>query len=786
MMKLNGKATIYLQSMYTRITRNPHTLAFLLISLIHCLAQGFVATFLYTEDASASGFMNDILHTAEVPRNEVALLFRDKNHFDLQMCTAIPVADGHKNCTTLWETGMAVNATSATVAPRALSIEEWLNELGHINFGRAVAESSGGFVPRSLSIEQWLQELGHINFGRALEEEPSGASVTRELSLEQSLQELGHINFGRAADASSDTFVPRALSIEEWLNELGNINFGRAQEEESSGMSVPRALSIEEWLNELGHINFGRALGEESSGASVARQLSLEQWLQELGHINFGREVNASSETVAARELSIEEWLNELGHINFGRASDSEDSDASTNVFVPRTLSLEQWLQELGHINFGREVDASSETPVVSRQLSIEQWLKELGNINFGRAADAPSRAFVPRELSIEEWLNELGHITFAKRSSDETALTAIRDPSTKNVTAVEMTYNNGANSMVLSEQCARMLQYPGRILLDSQREDVALIGFQLYLLGISTFGILWNSVPHIWAVVFARVLQTSWAAYTVWCTTDTSFTYRSLIVDDGTPCNFDFIPSYFNTRLHLQIPGLVLSVTALISTTFLAWHIVRSYSPSAIHRAGPPQRLMRLYKFFLIKSTFLQLSLFFTLTTVSLWIDQLRTSEIADLAQSVPLYYALFVFIVVTIIPWMAMGYFSVLRENKLLMAGFLLLNVCYIAGLSAMLTAQAYVWTFTEWPFFGCMTVVSLLVLLGALVFGIVCWTGFRKGLAHYLHVEALLAQSSCDADQFTNNDSEKAYIPDMDTSANKADFYAQEKGAVSLLPM
>ena len=96
------------------------------------------------------------------------------------------------------------------------------------------------------------------------------------------------------------------------------------------------------------------------------------------------------------------------------------------------------------------------------------------------------------------------------------------------------------------------------------------------------------------WAVVFARVMQTSWATYTIWRTEDVKFRYETLIVDNGTPCHFDIMPSYFATRLalqvsaisfrgrtttltsHCQIPELVLNVTALISTTFLAWHIVK------------------------------------------------------------------------------------------------------------------------------------------------------------------------------------------------------------------
>ena len=44
----------------------------------------------------------------------------------------------------------------------------------------------------------------------------------------------------------------------------------------------------------------------------------------------------------------------------------------------------------------------------------------------------------------------------------------------------------------------------------------------------------------------------------------------------------------------------------------------------------------------------FLQLSLFHTITAISLWIDQLRTSSIAFLARHSPMYYALFIWTIV------------------------------------------------------------------------------------------------------------------------------------------
>ncbi|KAI0668913.1 hypothetical protein C8Q78DRAFT_1080788 [Trametes maxima] len=472
-----NKVFIQLKSALARITLTPHTLSFFLLSVIHCLAQGMTAAFVYSEDASTFAFVDNILRTAEVPRNEVARLFRDGEDLTLKLCTAAPIGDVYKDCMTIWDTKEVVSKT--------------------------------------------------------------------------------------------DYLVPR--------------------------------------------------------------------------------------------------------------------------------------------------------------------FLEEL------ESRDRP--------------------ILFARDSPVDAVLDPIRSPTNGNITGVELTYNHGDSTVFLSEQCARMLEYPGRILDNSRREDLALIGSQFWLLGISTFGILYNSIPHIWAVVFARVMQSAWAVYTIWRTEDVKFRYRALITGSNTPCHFDIMPQYFSTRLALQIPELVLNLTALFSTSFLAWYIVKLINDSS---CGPPPQVMRLYKFFLINSMFLQLSLFFTVTAISLWIDQLRNSEIALLAQRPALYYALFIFTVVTIVPWIVTGWFAIRKEIKPLIAGFLLLNLFYIIGWSVMFKSQVYLWTFIEWPFFGCTTIVSFMVLVGALVFGIICWTGFGEGLAHYLHVEAVLTDSDFDADVFTN---------DMEKSPSKA---------------
>ncbi|RPD60844.1 hypothetical protein L227DRAFT_575013 [Lentinus tigrinus ALCF2SS1-6] len=482
-----NKAVIHLKAALARITLTPHTLAFFLLSVIHCVAQGLTAAFIYSEDASSFSFVDSILRTAEVPNNEVARLFRSGGSLTLRLCTAAPIGNVYGDCETIWATDM---------------------------------------------------------------------------------------------EGGNETLVPRFLE----------------------------------------------------------------------------------------------------------------------------------------------DVALSARSPLEGR---------------------APP----------------------------DSSLRAITDPTNGTVTGVLLTFDGGRESVTVSKTCARILEYPARILDNSWREDLALIGSQFWLLGMSTFGILYNSIPHIWAVVFARVMQSSWATYTLWRTGDVQFRYNALITGGNTPCHFDFLPGYFTTRIALQVPELVLNLTALLSTSFLAWRIVKGYSASTIRRVGPPAGVMRIYKFFLVDSMFLQLSLFFTVTAISLWIDQLRNSSIAMLAHHPGLYYALFIGTIVTIVPWMIMGWFAVRREMKFLMAGFLFLNICYIALWSAMFYSHVYRWTFIEWPFFACSTMVSMGVLVGAAIFGTISWVNFGRGLAHYLHVEAVLLESDFNPDVFTNDEEKAPANSSMNTPVQRS---------------
>ena len=63
-----------------------------------------------------------------------------------------------------------------------------------------------------------------------------------------------------------------------------------------------------------------------------------------------------------------------------------------------------------------------------------------------------------------------------------------------------------------------------------------------------------------------------------------------------------------------------------------------------------------------------------------------------------------------------------------------FLGTGLAYIGGWGAMYYSEVFRWTWVEWPFFACLTIISQVVLIASIVLGIICRKNFKKGLAQY----------------------------------------------------
>ncbi|QRW25026.1 hypothetical protein RhiXN_06975 [Rhizoctonia solani] len=291
-----------------------------------------------------------------------------------------------------------------------------------------------------------------------------------------------------------------------------------------------------------------------------------------------------------------------------------------------------------------------------------------------------------------------------------------------------------------LSPGCALALSWPAQVLRDFAREDLAMIGFQVWLLGMSVVAILNESVPHMVAGLFTQALSTGWSAFQMARSASFRAQYGETIVR-GACSGVDVLPEYFTHRTTDEIPIVVFNAVFLITMTILSWRVCKVYGWQTFKRIGASRVMNRAYRLVLAFSIHLQCAVYFFVTSSALWVDELLNGSIACFAEHQGLYKGVFITSILLLLPWLILGWIGVRRENKLMMHAFLIISLLFITAWAAMFASDVYRWSFATWPFFAAMTVTSFVVLVATTGLAIVCRYNFKKGLALFLQSQQIL---------------------------------------------
>lgn len=293
----------------------------------------------------------------------------------------------------------------------------------------------------------------------------------------------------------------------------------------------------------------------------------------------------------------------------------------------------------------------------------------------------------------------------------------------------------------VLDRQCLWALNYPVQVLQQTEREDLTFIAFQVWVLGMSIVAILNESVPHTIASLLTHVMATGWAGYQIFNTAQFRGDFARLSTNGA--CNpINLLPSYWQSRVGAEIASLVLNIVALLVSAFLSWRLAKLYGWQTFKRVGASIAISRVYKLVLVLSIVIQMSLFYMVIAISLWLDQLCNGNIGRLTSS-SAYKPFLIITLILLLPWLTTGWYGVRRELKIPMLVFLALSVGYLAGWAAMFDSISFRWTYMTWTFFGVMTSTSVFLTLVALILGIICRINFGKGLVRYLNAEELIPE-------------------------------------------
>jgi hypothetical protein len=160
-------------------------------------------------------------------------------------------------------------------------------------------------------------------------------------------------------------------------------------------------------------------------------------------------------------------------------------------------------------------------------------------------------------------------------------------------------------------------------------------------------------------ASMLTHMLATGWAGFQISHTAQFRKQYLR-IINNGACAPLSLLPSYWKERTQAELAILSLNIVAMVISAFLTWKLIKVGFRTILHfrplllsmsaffqlfgwqtfkRMGASLAINRCYKIVLTFSITIQLSMFFMLATVSLWLDQLFNGAIGKMASLMVLY---------------------------------------------------------------------------------------------------------------------------------------------------
>jgi hypothetical protein len=315
----------------------------------------------------------------------------------------------------------------------------------------------------------------------------------------------------------------------------------------------------------------------------------------------------------------------------------------------------------------------------------------------------------------------------------------------------------------------------------------------------MSCVAIFNESIPHVWATFITHLIAAQWSAFQLWSTHTFKAEYSRLIMGVNDPNGYlgllggpgacdgqDMLLSYFKPRMDAELITAILNFISVFGSGYLAYRLVHVFGWSTFKHIGASVVINRIYKLALTLTILIQLALFYIVTSVvrslAIHFDCSKihslgtmdrptvfvSSSLSALSTSfswlssglfgpdaalLELQKAWQIVILVALIPWLTLGWFSVRREWRHGMLVFNSLSAFFLVSWLGMYLSACSGWkltdftvvlfsdswrlTFMHWRFFSIIQVGAFTSCLLTFLLGILCRIFcFGRGLPQYLN--------------------------------------------------
>ncbi|QRV96554.1 hypothetical protein RhiJN_24572 [Ceratobasidium sp. AG-Ba] len=761
---------------YARLTLNKLTTIYFVVAVIHCVLQVIFQLAAHAINVNARHLMSQILTQARLTMDKFALVETKRissssrrADLTLTLCTGIPGQfglTGKDVCNVLWSQskGLVKDTVSRVEIVNSLAMfrllgtsddEEESNSESDSDDDKTKTKSSQRPTPTSSLVATALPVIGFTSTSSTVTA-TSTSTTSRTLSSSSSLPRATTSSSTSASVSSSSASVsaPAFTISPAFPTPVGNLIQPDSPSSYSSNEDSPDSPSSDDEPLVPTRVKGRRA---RASANPVKREGERKVFDRErLRPLSLTPRPRAASHPQARGMADIDETHPNLkahsrrahvAPITSERLHRARAQDESTIEFVPIAPKRAYDPKKFVSSRSGKSV------VVRMRRSVMDKRPKDI----------TVTGMFAPKVDSDDEKKGASGAQKLAGADPAKERLVGVRVSGLTGTPANLAAANSSlaaSGEVELTPGCALALAWPAQVLRDFEHEDLAMIGFQAWLLVMTIVAILNESVPHMVAGLFTQTLSTGWSAFQMARSSSFRAQYEATIVR-GACAGVDVLPDYFSHRTTDEIPIVVLNGIFLVTMIGLSWKICRVYGWQTFKRIGASRVMNRAYQLVLAFSIHLQLAVFFFVTSSALWVDALLTGSIACFAEHRTIYEGIFITSVLLLLPWLILGWIGVRRENKIMMHVFLFISFLYITAWAAMFASDVYRWTFATWPFFAAMTVVSYVVLVATTGLAVVCRYNFKKG-----HLVAVKSQQILPGAEFSDvlppADPEKVEFP------------------------
>ncbi|EGG07950.1 uncharacterized protein MELLADRAFT_85277 [Melampsora larici-populina 98AG31] len=260
---------------------------------------------------------------------------------------------------------------------------------------------------------------------------------------------------------------------------------------------------------------------------------------------------------------------------------------------------------------------------------------------------------------------------------------------------------------VTLNSECIQELKKPLLNLDRNYRTNIATVVFQPWVWGLGMWALILESVPHLAAVWVADIIITVFGALDLHETNLLHEYFHQVVINH---CGgIDVLPMYWADVLRLDSAAVVFAVLGLLATSYVSYKLYSVLDWRTFKRLGAGRTVRVAHSFSLAFTVTLHLNAYFIVVFLSLWLDELIIHVWDPNEQSNHLHRT---------------GSWSLNNEN--------------IIGIFLLASKDSHVMT-ENWIFLKFTGVTACVLLFASLIFAIICFVTFDRGLLLQAHTDS-----------------------------------------------